>query len=270
MASPTSVSEPAAGDAAHVASLPASSASDPTAAAVIEADGLTKHYDRFIAAHNVTFSVPRGQVAAFLGPNGAGKSTTMKMLTGFLAPTAGAARIGGYAIPQDRLKAAELIGYLPENGPLYAEMTPHSLLKYVGKVRGMSSSTLADRLDYVVERCDLGQVWGKPVSKLSRGYRQRVGMAQAILHDPQVLILDEPTSGLDPNQTHQVRDLIRTLGKTKTILLSTHVLSEVDAVCQRVILINRGRIILDGTVDQMHGDGQTLEERFRELTAPEA
>ena len=234
--------------------------------AVIEADGLTKHYDRFIAAHNVTFRVPRGQVAAFLGPNGAGKSTTMKMLTGFLAPTAGRASIAGYDIPADRMKAAELIGYLPENGPLYAEMTPHSLLKYVGRVRGMKAGVLSERLDYVVERCDLGQVWGKPVAKLSRGYRQRVGMAQAILHDPQVLILDEPTSGLDPNQTHQVRDLIRTLGKTKTILLSTHILSEVDAVCQRVILINRGRIVLDGSVDDMRAGGGSLDDRFRELT----
>ena len=259
----TTATEPAATTAPDSAVAATSSASE----AMVEADGLTKHYGRFIAAQNVTFSVPRGQVAAFLGPNGAGKSTTMKMLTGFLAPTSGRARIGGYDAIDDRMAAAELVGYLPENGPLYAEMTPHSLLKYVGRVRGMNSRTVSDRLDYVVDRCDLSYVWGKPISKLSRGYRQRVGMAQAILHDPQVLILDEPTSGLDPNQTHEARELIRTLGKTKTVLLSTHILSEVDAVCQRVILINNGRIVLDGPTESMHEGGVSLEERFRSLTA---
>ena len=237
-------------------------------AAMIRAEGLTKHYDRFIAAHNVTFSVPTGQVAAFLGPNGAGKSTTMKMLTGYLAPTRGAASIGGHDVLAERLQAAEMIGYLPENGPLYAEMTPASLLKYAGRMRGLPRKMLLDRLDYVVDQCDLSQVWGKPVSKLSRGYRQRVGMAQAILHDPQVIILDEPTSGLDPNQTHQARELIRRLGRTKTILLSTHILSEVEAVCERVILIDAGRIVFDGSVDQMRDGAASLEDRFRQLTRP--
>ncbi|MCA9079971.1 MAG: ATP-binding cassette domain-containing protein, partial [Planctomycetaceae bacterium] len=156
--------------------------------------------------------------------------------------------------------------YLPENGPLYNEMTPKSLLNYAGKARGMTAGQLAQRLEYVANRCSLQDVWGKSISKLSRGYRQRVGMAQALLHDPQVLILDEPTSGLDPNQTFQVRELIAELGKTKTILLSTHILSEVEAVCSRVVLINRGRIILDGSVGDMRGDAGDLEANFRKLT----
>ncbi|WP_437226988.1 ABC transporter ATP-binding protein [Planctomicrobium sp. SH661] len=235
-------------------------------AAMIEAQGLSKFYGPFIATKDVTFSVPAQQVAAFLGPNGAGKSTTMKLLTGFLSPSEGVARIGGYDMSNDRIEASRLIGYLPENGPLYNEMSPQSLLKYLGQARGMSSGQLRNRLDYVAGKCSLEDVWGKQIGKLSRGYRQRVGMAHALLHDPQVLILDEPTSGLDPNQTFQVRELIRELGKTKTILLSTHILSEVDAVCSRVILINRGRVVLDGPVSEMKGTGVDLDARFRQLT----
>ncbi len=234
--------------------------------AMIEAQGLSKFYGPFIATKDVTFTVPAGQVAAFLGPNGAGKSTTMKLLTGFLSPSEGTARIGGFDVSENRIEASKLVGYLPENGPLYNEMTPSSLLKYLGQARGMSSSLLKTRLEYVADRCSLQSVWGKQISKLSRGYRQRVGMAHALLHDPAVLILDEPTSGLDPNQTYQVRELIRELSQTKTILLSTHILSEVEAVCSRVILINRGRIILDGDVKQMCGADANIEENFRQLT----
>lgn len=234
--------------------------------AMIEADGLSKYYGNFAATQDVTFSVPRGQVAAFLGPNGAGKSTTMKLLTGYLAPSRGRARIGGHDVFNDRISASRLIGYLPENGPLYNEMTPASLLKYLGKARGMTSTQLADRMEYVAEKCSLADVWGKTIGKLSRGYRQRVGMAHSLLHDPDVLILDEPTSGLDPNQTFQVRNLIRSLGQTKTILLSTHILAEVKAVCSRVVLINLGRLIFDGTVDEMAAGNSDLEERFREMT----
>lgn len=239
-------------------------------ALMIEANGLSKFYGPFIAIRNVTFSVPTGQVAAFLGPNGAGKSTTMKLLTGFLSPSEGSARIGGFDVAQQRIDASQLIGYLPENGPLYNDMTPQSLLKYMGQVRGLAGGTLAQRLEYVADRCSLGDVWNKQISKLSRGYRQRVGMAHALLHDPPVLILDEPTSGLDPNQTHQVRELIRELGKTKTILLSTHILSEVAAVCSRVILINRGRIVLDGGLQEMQGKSGDMEATFRELTGSAA
>ena len=232
---------------------------------MIEADGLSKFYGPFAATRDVSFSVPRGQVAAFLGPNGAGKSTTMKLLTGFLSPSEGQARIGGHDVLRDRIAASQLIGYLPENGPLYNDMSPQSLLKYMGEARGMSSADIRNRMEYVADKCSLGSVWGKVTGKLSRGYRQRVGMAQALLHDPEVLILDEPTSGLDPNQVHQVRELIRSLGETKTILLSTHILSEVSAVCSRVILINDGRIVLDGSVDDMQSGGD-MESRFRDLT----
>jgi ABC-2 type transport system ATP-binding protein len=234
---------------------------------MIEAIGLSKFYGPFAATQNVTFSVPGGQVAAFLGPNGAGKSTTMKLLTGFLSPSEGTARIGGFDVATHRLEAAKILGYLPENGPLYTEMTPAATLRFIGEARGMSESQLRDRLDYVATKCSLRSVWGKPISKLSKGFRQRVGMAQALLHDPKVLILDEPTSGLDPNQTHEVRELIRSLGKTKTILLSTHILTEVKAVCSRVILINEGRLVFDGSVDEMEGAQHDMEARFRELTA---
>jgi ABC-2 type transport system ATP-binding protein len=233
---------------------------------MIEAIGLSKFYGPFAATQNVSFSVPRGQVAAFLGPNGAGKSTTMKLLTGFLAASEGAARIGGFDVSTDRIRAAEILGYLPENGPLYLEMTPSEILKFLGAARGMSGTKLAERLDFVATKCSLKGVWGKPISKLSKGYRQRVGMAQALLHDPQVLILDEPTSGLDPNQTHDVRELILSLAKSKTILLSTHILQEVKAVCSRVILIHEGRVVLDGPVDDLEQGGCGMEARFRELT----
>jgi gliding motility-associated transport system ATP-binding protein len=240
--------------------------SEPGSRAMIEAIGLSKFYGPFAATRNVSFEVPKGQVAAFLGPNGAGKSTTMKLLTGFLAPSEGHARIGGYEVSENRLEASRLIGYLPENGPLYLEMTPQALLSYFGHARGMGATQLHNRLEFVADKCALGDVWGKPIGKLSRGYRQRVGMAQALLHDPQVLILDEPTSGLDPNQTHEVRDLIRSLGETKTILLSTHILTEVEAVCSRVILIHEGRIVLDGGLNDMRSDGEDMETRFRKLT----
>lgn len=237
-----------------------------TTGAMIEAIGLSKFYGEFAATQDISFSVPRGQVAAFLGPNGAGKSTTMKLLTGFLAPSEGVAKIGGHDMATDRLKAAEILGYLPENGPLYLEMTPSEILKFLGSARGMSGNRLQERLEFVADKCSLRGVWSKPISKLSKGYRQRVGMAQALLHDPQVLILDEPTSGLDPNQTHDVRELILSLARTKTILLSTHILQEVRAVCSRVILINEGRLVLDGTVDDFDRGGQGMESRFRELT----
>lgn len=234
--------------------------------AMIEVIGLSKFYGPFAATQNISFSVPRGQVCAFLGPNGAGKSTTMKLLTGFLAPSQGTAKIGGFDMSTDRIKAAEILGYLPENGPLYLEMTPASILRFLGEARGMKTERLNERLDYVATKCSLKGVWGKPIGKLSKGFRQRVGMAQALLHDPQVLILDEPTSGLDPNQTFDVRELILSLAKTKTILLSTHILTEVKAVCTRVVLINDGRLVMDGPVDQLEQGSGGMDARFRQLT----
>lgn len=233
---------------------------------MIEARGLSKFYGQFVAIQDVSFTVPQRQVCAFLGPNGAGKSTTMKLLTGFLAPSAGAAFIGGHDVYAERIEAARLIGYLPENGPLYPEMTPETILRYLGEVRGMKSDLLKKRMEFVAEKCALKTVWGKPISKLSRGYKQRVGMAQALLHDPEVLILDEPTSGLDPNQVHEVRELILSLSQTKTILLSTHILQEVKAMCSRVILVNNGRLVFDGTVNDMEQANVDMESRFRQLT----
>lgn len=244
--------------------MPESTAAD--SPLMIEAEGLSKFYGPFAACRNVSFTVPRGQVCAFLGPNGAGKSTTMKMLTGYLAPSEGSARLAGHSVADDRIAASEHLGYLPENGPLYLEMTPAEMLTYVGRMRNLSKATLADRLAWVADKCSLGEVWRKPIGKLSRGFRQRVGMAHAMLHDPDVLILDEPTSGLDPNQVHGVRDLIRELGRTKTILLSTHILQEVRAVCERVLLINRGQLVFDGPTSQMGESEPEMETKFHELT----
>ena len=233
---------------------------------MIEAIGLGKFYGDFAAAQNISFSVPRGQVCAFLGPNGAGKSTTMKMLTGYLAPCEGQARIAGFDVDSNRLEAADRLGYLPENGPLYSEMTPLSFLSYVGDARRLDRAFLNERLDYVARMCSLKDVWHKPIGKLSRGYRQRVGMAQALLHDPEVLILDEPTSGLDPNQVRGVRDLVKELAETKTILLSTHILREVHACCSRVLLINEGRLVFDGPTSELGDSDEILESKFYELT----
>jgi len=234
---------------------------------MIRADDLAKHYGSFAAVEGVSFSIRRGQVVAFLGPNGAGKSTTMKMLTGFIAPTRGRAEIAGIDVAKNRIAAASKIGYLPENGPLYHDMTPLSLLRFFGSARGMGAERLGARIDRVVKLCSLGGVIEKPIGKLSRGYRQRVGMAQALLHEPEVLILDEPTSGLDPNQIHQVRELIRELGRSNTILLSTHILQEVEAVADAVIFIHDGRIVFDGSIAEFRADAPSLDDRFHALTA---
>ena len=247
-------------------SHPQQESSSAESEAMIEAHGLTKYYGQFIAAEDVRFSIPKGQIAAFLGPNGAGKSTTMKMLTGYLAPSAGTAKIGGYDVTADRLEAAELLGYLPENGPLYNEMTPLEFLRYCGSARGMRSALLRQRLEYVCDVCALETVWEKPIGKLSKGFRQRVGMAQAILHDPQILILDEPTSGLDPNQIHDVRELITTLGQTKTILLSTHLMAEVQALCNHIVMISKGRVVMNCAASDFSDSLPEMESKFREMT----
>src|SRR3954469_17630547 len=237
-----------------------------SANAMIEAIGISKFYRDFAAVRDVHFSIPAGQVVAFLGPNGAGKSTTMKILTGYLAPSAGTARITGLDVVADRIRAAERLGYLPENGPLYPEMTPLSLLRFFGHARGLQGARLKARIDEVVQRCALQSVIEKSIRKLSKGYRQRVGMAQVLLHDPGVLIMDEPTSGLDPNQIREVRRTIREMAADRTILLSTHILQEVDAVADRVILLNRGRIVFDGLPRDMQGERASLDEAFQALT----
>ncbi len=239
----------------------------PAAQPMIEAIGLSKFYGSFAACRDVTFNVNRGEVVAFLGPNGAGKSTTMKLLTGYLAPNEGTARVAGYDMMSQRLAGSRVLGYLPENGPLYPDMTPYALLEFFGEARGMAKDYLHNRIQAVVELCDLSSVLHKPISKLSKGFRQRVGMAQALLHEPEVLILDEPTAGLDPNQIREVRDTIRRLGEDKTILLSTHIMQEVGAMARRAILINEGRVVFDGEIEELTADGKSLDEHFRRLTA---
>jgi ABC-2 type transport system ATP-binding protein len=233
---------------------------------MIEAKGLCKYYGSFKAVENMSFTVSKGQIVAFLGPNGAGKSTTMKLLTGFISASQGEAKIAGYNMATDRLKAAELLGYLPENGPLYPDMTPRESLTFTGEVRGLKKDKLTDAIKRVVDICDLKEVFDKAIGKLSKGYRQRVGMAQALLHDPEVIIMDEPTSGLDPNQIRTVRETIKELGKNKTILLSTHILQEVEAMCDRVVFISEGQLVFDGTVEEFKKKSDSLENVFHELT----
>jgi len=239
-------------------------------AAMIEAEGLTKYFGNFAAIADVSFTIRKGEVVAFLGPNGAGKSTTMKVLTGYLAPSSGVARIAGHNMADDRLSGSRHLGYLPENGPLYPDMTPRGLLAFFATARGLPPAQRKARIDAVVESCALGSVIGKPVGKLSRGYRQRLGMAQVLLHEPDVLILDEPTAGLDPNQIHEVRETIRHLGQDRTILLSTHILQEVEAMADRVLFINEGKLIFDGPIGELTEGGKPLDARFRELTAVDA
>ncbi len=233
---------------------------------MIEAEHLSKFYGTFAAVNDVSFAITRGEVVAFLGPNGAGKSTTMKLLTGYLAPSEGRARIAGRDMFSDRLEGSKVLGYLPENGPLYPDMTPFGLLTFFADARGLSEVRRKDRMEYVVDLCALGSVLHKPIGKLSKGYRQRVGMAQALLHEPEVLIMDEPTAGLDPNQIRDVRETLRRIGAEKTILLSTHIMQEVTAIADRAIVIHEGRLRFDGPIANLTPDNKSLEEAFRELT----
>jgi len=235
---------------------------------MIEANGLSKYYGPFVAIKDISFAIPEGQIVSFLGPNGAGKSTTMKILSGYLSPSEGSARIAGHDVGTDRLQASRRLGYLPENGPLYNDMTPIGLLEFFGEARGLSPSLLEERIHVVTDQCAIQEVLEKPIGKLSRGYRQRVGLAQALLHDPDVLIMDEPTAGLDPNQIRDFRDNIRVLGMTKTVLISTHILQEVEAVANRVLLVHEGKLVFDGTVAELK-DGGSLEEPFYRMTGRE-
>ena len=232
---------------------------------MIEAKGLSKYYGPFVAIRDISFSIPEGQIVSFLGPNGAGKSTTMKILCGYLSPNEGSATIAGFDVARDRLQSARQLGYLPENGPLYDDMTPIDLLRFFGEARGLDAATLASRIDVVTDQCALAEVLEKPIGKLSRGYRQRVGLAQALLHYPAVLIMDEPTAGLDPNQIRDFRHNIRTLGLTKTVLISTHILQEVEAVADRVLFVNDGALVFDGSPAELKEDG-SLEKPFHRMT----
>ena len=235
---------------------------------MITTDSLRKQFGSLVAVDGISFSVGAGEVLGFLGPNGAGKSTTMKMIAGFLAPSGGRAAVCGHDVENDPIAAKRCLGYLPEGAPSYGEMTPAAFLRFVADLRGLAGDTRRRRLDEVIERLQLGRVLEQPIETLSKGYRRRVGLAQAILHDPEVLILDEPTDGLDPNQKHEVRGLIREMAPGKTIVISTHILEEVHAVCTRAIIIADGRIRADDTPAALaaRSPRHDLDEVFRDIT----
>ena len=239
---------------------------------MIEINHLTKRYGTLTAVDDLTFSVQPGQVLGFLGPNGAGKSTTMKMITGFLAPTAGTIRVCGHDVESAPLAAKASMGYLPEGAPAYAEMTVRGFLNFIADVRGLEGERRRAQLDDVIARLALGGVLEQMIETLSKGFKRRVGLAQALLHDPPVLILDEPTDGLDPNQKHEVRTLINAMSKDKIIVISTHILEEVDAVCNRAIIIANGRILADDTPKALAARSATgrLDDVFRSITTGNA
>jgi ABC-2 type transport system ATP-binding protein len=218
---------------------------------MIEARELTKRYDGVLAVDKVTLSVPKGQVLGFLGPNGAGKTTTMRILTCFTAPTEGGASINGCDVLEDPIGARRAIGYLPESNPLYPDMLAVEYLRFAAEVRGLGKADAQKRIKTIVEETGLGDYYARPIRTLSKGYRQRVGLAQALIHEPPILILDEPMSGLDPNQAVEIRDLIREIGRRRTVVLSTHNLAEVQIACDRVVIISKGRIVADDTPDHL-------------------
>ena len=235
---------------------------------LIEIAGLTKRFGAFTAVDGVTFSVARGEVLGFLGPNGAGKSTTMRMLAGFMIPTDGTARICGHDVQSDGVAARRVLGFLPEGAPTYPEMTVSGFLTFCARVRGFGDKELARRIEHAMTLTRLDGVMLQPVETLSKGFKRRVGLAQALLHDPPVLVLDEPTDGLDPNQKHEVRALIAQMAPHKAIVISTHILEEVDAVCTRAIIIAAGRLVADATPAELmsrHPSGK-LDDVFRQLT----
>src|SRR3989475_121610 len=218
---------------------------------MISVKELTKRYARTLAVNHISFEVAKGEIVGFLGPNGAGKTTTMRMLTGFLWPTSGTATVAGFDVLEKPLEVKKRIGYLPETPPLYHEMITDEYLSFVGKLKGLSGAELTKRIDHVCERCAITDVKKKQLGKLSRGYRQRVGLAQAIIHNPEVLILDEPTAGLDPKQINETRDLIKGLAGDHTIILSTHILPEVEQTCEKVIIINKSKLVATDSVNNL-------------------
>lgn len=234
----------------------------------IEVKDLKKNFGQIQAVRGISFNLSKGEVLGFLGPNGAGKSTTMRMTTGFLPPSSGTAIVGGYDIIADPIKAKEQIGYLPENAPAYESMSVINFLRFCGSIRGFKGSELDDRVNYAIEKCSLQSVRNQTIGTLSKGYSQRSCFAQAILHDPPILILDEPTDGLDPNQKQVVRDMIEEMATEKAIIISTHILEEVDAVCTRAIIIAKGKIVANGTPNELKAKSDTgrLDDVFRKLT----
>ena len=236
---------------------------------MIKTQNLTKSYDGLLAVDDLSFSVEPGEVLGFLGPNGAGKSTTMRMLAGFITPTAGTGSICGHDVTTDALAAKAVLGYLPEGAPNYGEMSVGSFLDFIADLRGLEGAHRKSRLDYVIGRLELEPVIAQTIDTLSKGFKRRVGLAQAIVHDPKVLILDEPTDGLDPLQKHQVRTLISEIAKEKTIVISTHILEEVDAVCTRAIIIAKGKLVADDTPAGLktRAPSGRLEDVFRAVAA---
>jgi ABC-2 type transport system ATP-binding protein len=233
---------------------------------MIKIENLVKTFGAKRAVDGISFSVERGEVVGFLGPNGSGKSTTMRMITGYYAPTAGKVSVGGHDVVDSPLQAKRLIGYLPENAAAYTDMSVHGFLGFAAELRGLAGDAKRKAVARAVERCFLSSVLHQSIDTLSKGYKHRTCLAQALIHDPEVLILDEPTDGLDPNQKHEIRNLIRELGRTKAVVFSTHILEEVDAACTRAIIIDRGRIVAQGTPDEL---GRPLDEVFRRITIPD-
>lgn len=236
---------------------------------LIEVDKLTKSFGPFIAVDNISFSLKRGEVLGFLGPNGAGKTTTMRMITGFLSPTEGSIKVCDNDVGKYPIEIKEKIGYVPEGAPLYGEMTVLNFLKFIADVRKIPKTKKDDAIDNAIKKLGLELVLFQQLETLSKGYKRRVGLSQAILHDPDVLILDEPTDGLDPNQKHEVRKLIKEMASTKAIIISTHILEEVDAVCTRAMIIAKGRMIIDKSPKELlvgSPKGSTLDDVFRDLT----
>ena len=236
---------------------------------MVRIEGLIKRYGPVQALRGVSFTVDRGEVVGLLGPNGAGKTTMMRILTGYLPATSGRALVDEVDVAADPLAVKRMIGYLPEFAPLYAEMLVHDYLHYVGRVRGMRKRERQERIGELVSLCGLTDVIHRPFRELSRGYKQRVGLAHAMIGDPDLLVLDEPTAGLDPNQIAEIRSIIRATGERKAIVLSTHILSEAESTCDRIVIIDRGIVVADGTAAELTRD-RSLEERFRELTTAAA
>ncbi len=218
---------------------------------MIQVENLTKRYHELCAVDGISFDIRKGEILGLLGPNGAGKTTTLRMLTGYLRPTSGTIRVKTFSIDNDVIEIKKLLGYLPESAPLYHEMLVYDYLDYVADIRRLPAPRKASRLHELAELCGIGAVMHQPIGELSKGYRQRVGLAHAMMTDPEILVLDEPTSGLDPNQIVEIRKIIRRIGKEKTIILSTHILSEAEATCDRVVIINHGRIVADGSTDSL-------------------
>jgi ABC-2 type transport system ATP-binding protein len=236
---------------------------------MIKVEGLTKRYARTLAVDHISFEVEKGQIVGFLGPNGAGKTTTMRVLTCFLPPTEGKVNVAGFDVLENPMEVKKRIGYLPETPPLYPEMEVFEYLNFVGKLKGIPGSEISRRVDEAMSRCALGDVRSKLIDRLSKGYRQRVGIAQAIIHNPDVLILDEPTSGLDPKQIIEIRDLLRALSGEHTIILSTHILSEVEHNCERVIIINEGKVVANDTYTNLTHRPRGSEQVALEIETPD-